>query len=137
MLKSAISIQRKVSFRQGRGGASKEVLRIKQDVAAEDLEKFLDSEVDDSPILVAFLSVASNCIELLAITGDKILITIDSTDIIEGILGLLSVYYVFDLSYPRMYCQFLGLMQHIILGDIYEGKKSQGFLNVMYQMAIK
>ena len=95
----------------------------------------MKSEKDDSPILIAFTSVGSCNIELLAIVGDETVLTIDSTDIIEGLLILMSVYYVFDLAYPRMYCQFLGLIQHIILGEIYKGKKSQGFLNVMYEMA--
>ena len=136
LLKSAISIQRKVSFRQGRGGCSQEVIKLKQDVADEDVEKYLQSEADDSPVLIAFTSAGGCNIELLSVIGDGIVLTIDTTDIIEGLLILLSTYYVFDLQYPRMYCQFLGFMQHVILGDIYDGKKSQGFLNVMYQMAL-
>jgi hypothetical protein len=44
---------------------------------------------------------------------------------------LLATYYVFDLHYPKMFSQVLGLFQRFLLNVPYEGAKTSGFKNFM------
>ena len=62
------------------------------------------------------------------IIGDGVSITFHtSTDksVTSALITLIGVYYVFDLEYPKMYSQLLGMLQtHLLRGLPFEGKKS-------------
>jgi hypothetical protein len=36
---------------------------------------------------------------------------------------LIAIYYVFDLEYPTMYVQMVGIIQHWVVGDAYTEQK--------------
>ena len=45
-----------------------------------------------------------------------------------AVIGLMAVYYLFDLDYPKVYSQLLGTLQnHIIKGVPYDGQQSSKF----------
>lgn len=138
LVKALTSLQRVVAFRQGRGGASKDVIKIKKDIPMEDdkIQKCLQSVENDSPQLIIFISNETT-VQLIEIVGDGTVIHLNHCDVVEGVLTLAACYYCFDIAYPRIYSQFLGFIQHIIISDPYVGQKSGGFLHGMYTLALK
>jgi len=43
--------------------------------------------------------------------------------VLNSIMMLIAIYYVFDLEYPTMYAQMLGIIQHWVVGDAYTEQK--------------
>ena len=138
LVKGLTALQRRVAFRQGRGGASKDVIKIKKNIPMEDdkIAMALETVENDSPQLVMFVANDID-VELLEICGDGTIIHLNHCDVIEAVLTVAACYYVFDIAYPRIYTQFLGFIQHLVIGEVYVGHKSGGFLNAMYDLALK
>jgi hypothetical protein len=39
--------------------------------------------------------------------------------VLDSIMLLIAIYYVFDLEYPTRYAQMVGIIQHWVVGDAY------------------
>jgi hypothetical protein len=127
-----------VAFRQGRGGASKDVIKVKKDLPMDDdkIQKSLYTVENDSPQMVIFVDNDTS-LDLIEICGDGIVIHLNHCDLVEAVLSLIGCFYVFDIAYPRIYSQMLGIIQHLVIGDPYMGQKSNGFVQAMYTLALK
>jgi hypothetical protein len=49
------------------------------------------------------------------VVGDEVQIYTQAETLLDGLMVLLAVYYVFDLAYPKMYSQLLGILQEYII----------------------
>jgi hypothetical protein len=48
--------------------------------------------------------------------------------VLDSIMLLIAIYYVFDLEYPTMYVQMVGIIQHWVVGDAYTEQKCTNFI---------
>ena len=48
--------------------------------------------------------------------------------VLDSIMLLIAIYYVFDLEYPTMYAQMVGIIQHWVVGDAYTEQKCTNFI---------
>lgn len=62
------------------------------------------------------------------VAADGVYVECGESSISAGILVLLACYYVFNMDYPRIYCQLLGILQtHLIRQIPYAGPKSSKY----------
>ena len=47
---------------------------------------------------------------------------------LDSIMLLIAIYYVFELEYPTMYAQMLGIVQHWVVDDAYTEQKYTNFI---------
>ena len=57
------------------------------------------------------------------VAGDNCLMFGQTLSVLNSIMLLIAIYYVFDLVYPTMYAQMLGIIQHWVVGDAYTEQK--------------
>ena len=62
--------------------------------------------------------------EETVVVGDEVQIYTQAETLLDGLMVLLAVYYVFDLAYPKMYSQLLGILQEYIINEPFTGGKS-------------
>jgi hypothetical protein len=92
------------------------------------------SEEESAPSLVVFLNEEE--IVVMYIVGDGCKILETTRCVMTAILLLIGAYYVFDLDYPVMYAQFLGLLQHWVVGDIFTQNKCTNWINFSEQFRL-
>jgi len=63
------------------------------------------------------------------VMGDYIQIYTQGETFLDGLMMLIAVYYIFDLAYPKMYSQLLGICKEYLLNEPYTGGKSKNALN--------
>ena len=119
-----------MGFKKGRGGASQSCITVYDDVPSKDIERKLQSKAEDYPKLVIFLMDNYN-VESINITGDGHTFDVTDMGVPCAVLLLCASYYVFDMAFPRKYNQFLGLIQHKIIGEKYVGKRSVKFTELL------
>ena len=66
-------------------------------------------------------------IEKMYISGDCSVIDIDSTELLDALIILMATYYTFGIEYPKSFSQILGLFQIYVVGDSFDGVKSNKF----------
>ena len=125
-------LEKAVGFKPGKGGMWKSCISIKKDVQEENAEKFLKSPQEEQPRIVIFNKNGEN--EVANIVGDGIVVNLTETSLHYALIVLVCCFYIYDLAYPRKYCQFLGLIQHIVLEDKYLDTKSAGFLSFLNKL---
>ena len=106
------------------------ICRKRDGVLIQDMEKALKTKEEATPILVV-LTNNNKEISNLYLAGNSIHVTFEEVELSYAVLVLIMAYYVFELAYPREFCQLLGFIQQLILGDVYNGNKSSGFLNAL------
>jgi hypothetical protein len=89
-------------------------------------EKHLNTDDEEAPSLVIFLDTENNVICTYVIGDGKK----TRTDIkcFRCCCSSYAVYYVFDLDYPEIYSQVLGMIQQWVIGDIYTQSKSSSWI---------
>ena len=55
--------------------------------------------------------------------GDNCQMFGQTLSVLDSIMLLIAIYYVFDLEYPTMYVQMVGIIQHWVVGDAYTEQK--------------
>ena len=53
--------------------------------------------------------------EETVVVSDEVQMYTQAETLLDGLMVLLAVYYVFDLAYPKMYSQLLGILQEYII----------------------
>ena len=54
---------------------------------------------------------------------------IDAGDIVlDALVTTIAVYYVFDLDYPDIFSQILGILQQYVVKDVYTGRKGSKYV---------
>lgn len=84
--------------------------------------------------MVVFLNEEEIVVFYVIGDGCKILET--TTCIRTATLLLMSAYYVSDLDYPVIYGQFLGILQHWVVGDIFTQIKTTSWINFSEQFRL-
>ena len=62
------------------------------------------------------------------VVGDNCQMFGQTLSVLNSIILLIAIYYVFDLEYPTMYVQMVGIMQHWVVGDAYTEQKCTNFI---------
>lgn len=98
-----------------------------QDVPFEEVE--VTDECDPPHLLFGIDSTSEegqdDC-KYIYVVGDGIHIKCHD-NCTPAILQLLAVYYVFQLEYPRIYSQLLGLLQTLVTSEPYRGQMSSKY----------
>lgn len=108
MLKCIKFIEKKTAFDKGKGKKSSPIIVQKQDVCDADVGKELDTPQRTAPHILVF--VGDETLKGAFIVGDSVFIDCKSNNMSVAVLTLLATYYVFDLEYPRIYSQVLGIL---------------------------
>lgn len=82
---------------------------------------------EDPPSLVVFLDEDNNTL-CIYIIGDNCKIFAQTCNIFDAIVLLIASYYVFDLDYPAIFSQTLGLIQHWVIGDPFTENKCSSWV---------
>ena len=59
--------------------------------------------------------------EAFVVGDDGVVIFTQAKNVLDAAIVLLAVYYLAHLSYPRVYSQALGFLQHFLIGEPYTG----------------
>lgn len=89
--------------------------------------KQLESAEQDPPRLVVFINEEENAVANYVV-GDNCQIFGQTLSVLDSVMLLIAVYYVFDLEYPTIYAQMLGIIQHWVVGDAYTEQKCTNFI---------
>ena len=57
------------------------------------------------------------------VVGDNGQMFGQTLSVLDSIMLLIAIYYVFDLEYPTMYVHMVGIIQHWVVGDDYTEQK--------------
>ena len=61
--------------------------------------------------------------EETVVVSDEVQMYTQAETLLDGLMVLLAVYYVFDLAYPKIYSQLLGILQEYIINEPSTGGK--------------
>lgn len=107
-----------------------------QDIPDEDIQTELQTAPHTAPHIAVFRR--SGQVTGSFIIGDGSCIDCQSDNIEVAVLTLLATYYVFDLDYPQIYSQVLGILQTYIIQTVpYDGPKSKNYCMFSTQLKNK
>ncbi|XP_063959686.1 uncharacterized protein LOC135155065 [Lytechinus pictus] len=121
-------IEKKTAFDRGKGSKTEAVISIKKEVPDEDVEAHMTSGKKEPPRLVIFVTGEEDVTGCF-IVSDEVTIDCKVTNLTKAFMQLIAAYYVFNLEYPKMYSQLLGLVQSYVLKEPYNGQKSSKYRN--------
>lgn len=87
--------------------------------------KHIENVEDSFPLMYVFSS--GETVEKIFVVGDKTVIDTNVTDFYQSLIILIAVYYTFGIDYPKAFSQILGLFQIYVVGDTFDGVKSNKF----------
>ena len=61
--------------------------------------------------------------EETVVVSDEVQMYTQAETLLDGLMVLLAVYYVFDLAYPKIYSQLLRILQEYIINEPFTGGK--------------
>jgi hypothetical protein len=61
--------------------------------------------------------------EETVVVSDEVQMYTQAETLLDGLMVLLAVYYVFDLAYPKIYSKLLGILQEYIINEPFTGGK--------------
>ncbi|XP_022093701.1 uncharacterized protein LOC110980929 [Acanthaster planci] len=123
MVKIIEQVEKATAFDKGKGVKTKRVITITEDIPDNEVEVALKTGDKDPPKLV--IIKRDDKITAIFIVGDGVRISCKGSMVANAVITLLGVYYVFNLDYPKIYSQILGILQtHVVGGLPFEGKKS-------------
>ena len=125
-------IEWETAFNKGKGGKTRPIIQMKDDVTEAELSRATASKSEDAPILV--LCVKNDAFDMACIKCDSVVLYTQADNALSGLLVLMAAYYVFDLKYPRCYSQLLGLLQQKVLGEPFTGEKSMKYKHFISQL---
>ena len=99
-----------------------------QDLSEAEKEKVIKTKEMESPRLLIF--VENGELGEISIIGDETEIFTQAETVLDSVIALFAVYYIFDLAYPRPYSQLLGLLQEYTLNEPFTGQKSKKFIHL-------
>ena len=70
------------------------------------------------------------------VVGDNCQMFGQTLSVLDSIMLLIAIYYVFDLEYPTMYAQMVGIIQHWVVGDAYTKQKWSNFIQFSDMLSI-
>ncbi|XP_076086863.1 uncharacterized protein LOC143057442 [Mytilus galloprovincialis] len=123
------SLENAVARKKGKGQKSKSCIKVVKNVQNVDQlpQTQLETAAEDPPRLVVFLDPEED-VSCIYVVGDNTQIFGQTTNILDAIVLLIACYYVFDLDYPAIYSQVLGLIQHWVIGDPFTENKTSAWI---------
>ena len=104
-----------------------------QDLTENEISVQLESKSGQPPRLHVFRSAGQ--VSGAAITADSVKIICSGDTIHAHVIDLLAVYYVFQMSYPKIFSQILGVLQtFVIKTQPYDGQKSSKYKPVVAKL---
>ncbi|XP_063409727.1 uncharacterized protein LOC134692990 isoform X1 [Mytilus trossulus] len=122
-------LENNVNRKKGKGIKSKSCIKVVKNVPKIDSLpiKHLETEEEEAPYVVVFLDQEGNTL-CSHVIGDGRKIKGQTLNVLDSLLLLIAVYYVFDLDYPEIYSQTLGILQQWAIGDQYTQQKSSNWI---------
>ncbi|CAG2202919.1 unnamed protein product [Mytilus edulis] len=113
-------LENNVNRKKGKGIKSRSCIKVVKNVQKIDSLpiKHLETEEGEAPYVVVFLDQEGNTL-CSHVIGDGRKIIGQTLNVLDSLLLLIAVYYVFDLDYPEIYSQTLGILQQWAIGDQY------------------
>ena len=134
VIRAIQAIERETAFTRGKGQKTHSILQIVEDVPAGEMETHLKTDRSQAPQLVLFMSEGKLDVSTVIVDGTPI--ETRASDILQSVFILLGCYYVFDLTYPRVYSQVLAFLQQFVLKQMYTGKKSAKYLQFIHELKL-
>lgn len=134
-------IEKSIGYKKGKGVKSKTVITVveSKNVSHTDSKQYCSSPEGSPPHLLLFMD-GGEC-KSWYVLGDDCTISFKNRfeDVLCSVIVLVGSYYCFDLTYPRVYSQLLGLLQQYILKDPYNLDKSMEYKHFVakYESKIK
>ena len=105
-----------------------------QDVPDSDVSKLLTTAPLQGPHIFAFVNDAE--IQALFVVGDTVHCEVNKkVGILGALMTLVSIYYIFDLDYPRPYSMLLAVVQMHVMEEPYKKDSSEGFKSFSKSLA--
>ena len=82
---------------------------------------------EDPPRLVVYLDTDDQ-VQCIYVVGDGTKIFGQTCSILDAVILLIAVYYIFDFDYPAIYSQVLGIVQHWVIGDPFTESKGSSWI---------
>lgn len=114
---------------------SKRCIVFHNDLKPDEEDVFLQSGDNEEPILVVFRR--KNVFYSAYIVGDGQVIFTEANNLAHSLILLAGVYKVAELSVPKIFAQFIGILNALIFGINWsnkEIKQSTGYVNVREQL---
>jgi hypothetical protein len=70
------------------------------------------------------------------VVGDNCQMFGQTLSVLDSIMLLIAIYYVFDLEYPTRYAQMVGIIQHWVVGDAYTEQRCTNFIKFSDMLSI-
>lgn len=71
------------------------------------------------------------------VVADGTTVDTQTSDVAQAVTVLLGCYYVFDLTYPKVYSQVLAFLQQYVLKQMYTGEKSAKYLQYIHELNLQ
>ena len=84
---------------------------------------------DESPMLYLFYRKGK--FDNAFVTADSSLFYLEPVKIGVAMIRYLSIFYIFNVGYPKSHAQILGFLQRIYLGDDFTDKKSDNHVQLL------
>ena len=120
-----------IAFKKGKGKKSTLPVVEKLNVPGDEIDDNITSVANEAPKLFFFFK--GNSFQLAEVGGDRSVIHLQASDVVQALVTFLGVYFVFHVGYPREYSQFLGFLQQIILCIPFEGTKTAGYTDLLHK----
>lgn len=123
-------LHQELGYKKGKGKKSTLPVKFHQDVETEDMEDKCSTVCNEAPILFLFFT-SSGAFDQAIVGGDKSLIYLQANDVVRALIAYISVFFVFYIGIHREAGQIVGFLQQILIGKVYDGSKSNGFVHML------
>ncbi|GBM22903.1 hypothetical protein AVEN_202159-1 [Araneus ventricosus] len=118
-------IEDQIAFSRGKSSFFKSIIVHKINIPEHEMLQQVQSIENSSPLLYIFSDGVQ--LQKALVAGDKTVIHTNTTDLNEALIILIATYYTFSIEYPKSFSQILGLLQTYVVGESYEGTKSNRY----------
>lgn len=123
-------LHQEMGYKKGKGKKSTLPVKFYQEVEADDMEDKCSTVSNEAPILFLFFT-SSGAFDQAIVGGDRSLIYLQANDVVRALIGYISVFFVFHIGIHREAGQIVGFLQQILIGKVYDGSKSNGFVHML------
>ncbi|KFM61220.1 hypothetical protein X975_17343, partial [Stegodyphus mimosarum] len=111
-----------IAFHKGKSSFSKSIIIHKSNVHEDEMLQHISKTENAPPQLYVFSD--GQDMQKAFVAGDRTVIDTNANNLYEALIVLIATYYTFLIEYPKSLSQILGLFQTYVVGESYEGTKS-------------
>ena len=123
-------LHQEMGYKKGKGKKSTLPVKFHEDVQADEMEDKCSTVANEAPILFLFFT-STGAFDQAIVGGDKSLVYLQTNDVARALIAFISVFFVFHIGIHREAGQIVGFLQQILIGKVYDGTKSNGFVQML------